>query len=261
MMMTTKLITSGQKNQIAQLFAVAGSTAAIGWLEEMAEVVLSEEAQRVIISGGNFQAMMTPELKNAFANAFWIASGKKHLCAFELERYFKEVLDHSVDLTGLPFPEKEGMPAYMVGGLPMTTAVIMERIISHFKVGQYVWKTLEEGAMIRDLSQKRPQGMYVFAHTGSDEPDTKHRKKSFDDFTSEKLQCMDPSEYFLSTGFHMWKHSRWMDVKGWTRLSSLWSVGYAVCGDFHPGNQRLYLCDGLRDYRGADAGPRELFLG
>ena len=261
MMMTTKLITSGQKNQIAQLFAVAGSTAAIGWLEEMAEVVLSEEAQKVITSGGNFQAMMTPELKNAFAKAFWIASGKKHLCAFELEQYFKEVLDYHVDLTGLPFPEKEGMPVYMVGGLPLTTAVIMERVTSHFKVGQYLWKTLEEGAMIRDMNQKRPQGRYMFAHTGSEEPDAKHRNKSFDDFTSEKLQCMDPSEYLLSTGFHMWKHKKWMDMVGWTRTSSLWSDGCAVCGGFDPDDQELYLCDDHRDNRSARAGPRELFLG
>lgn len=188
------------------------------------------------------------------------ASGK-HPAAEDLEKYFKEVLGYPIDLTGLPFPKKEGMPVYMVGGLPMTTAVIMERIISHFKVGQYVWKTLEEGAMIRDVNQKRPQGIYVFAHTGSEEPDAKHRNKSFDDFTSEKLQCMDPSEYLLSTGFHMWKHSKWMDVKGWTRQSSLWSDGYAVCGYFPPADRRLCLSRGHRGNRYADAGPRELFLG
>ena len=259
--MTTKLITSGQQNQIAQLFGVAGSTAAMGWLAEIAGTITSEEAQKVITTGGNFQVQITPEFKKFFIQAFWVASGKKHTASAELEQFFKEVFDYHVDLTGVPFPEKEGMPAYMVGGLPLTTAVIMERTTLHFKVNPYLWKTLEEGSMIRDMSQKRPQGVYVFAHTGDDEPDAKHRNKSFDDFTSEKLQCMDPSEYLLSTAFHMWKHKKWMDVKGWTRLSSLWSLGLAVCGCFYSDRRRLGLDDDDRAYRAAVAGPRELFLG
>lgn len=188
-------------------------------------------------------------------------SSGKHPVAEELERYFKEVFEYSADLTCLPFPEKEGMSAYMVGGLPLTAAFIRDRVTSHFKVGQYSWKTLREGAMIRDLSQKRPQGMYVFAHVGGDEPDTKHRNKSFDYFTSEKLQCMDPSEYLLSSGFHMWKHGKWMDTKGLTRTSSLWSGGRLVRGGWLPSNGELYLGHGARGDRGSDSGPRELFLG
>lgn len=188
-------------------------------------------------------------------------SSRKNPAAEDLEQYFKEVLNYKIDLTGIPFPEKEGMPVYMVGGLPLNPSVIMERITSHFKVSPYSWKTLEEGAMIRDASQKRPQGMYVFAHTGSDEPDTKHRNKSFDDFTTEGLQCMDPSEYLLSTGYHMWKHKKWMDVNGWTRTPSLWADGGLVIGRWRPGGSKLYLCDGNRDGRYRVGGPRELFLG
>lgn len=259
-MPTAKLITSEQVVRIGDIASVPLRSIIAAIAESLGITV--EEAQKYLIAdGGNFQTRLGLLLEKPLEGLIAGMIGRKHPAAEELEQYFKEVLKYSVNLTGVPFPEKEGMPAYMVGGLPITTAEIMGRITSHFNVGKYSWKTLEEGAMIRDVSQKRPQGMYVFAHTGSDEPDTQHRNKSFNDFTTEKLQCMDSSEYLLSSGFHMWKHEKWMDMVGWTRTSSLWSGGLLVHGGWYSDDSRLCLYYGDRVNCYPDSGPRELFLG
>ena len=191
---------------------------------------------------------------------------KHHQIRQDIQRYIDEVFDLEYDLSKFKFPEKDGFPAYMVGGLPISVDEVMIDLASFFKVEAQVFLNVAViDSLIRDRSQKRPYDLYVFAHSGSSEPDVKYENKSFNEIVLENLQFMDPSEYFLCSGFQMWKHKKWMDmkgraVKGGTMTSSTWSNGRFVGGRFdHTQGISLdaYTCDdGAHSYA-----PREIFLG
>ena len=185
----------------------------------------------------------------------------KHPIAEEIEKYFREVYNHTLNLAGISFPKKEGLPVYMAVPQDLKEDDIMKRLTTHFVVKSYQYKTPLASNINRKAEQPRPKGTYVFAHRGCDEPDDIHLKKSYNDATKEKLLFVNTKEYLLITGFHRWKHKKWMDEKGWTRTSSLWSDGRLVSGYWFPSSGELCLNDGLRDGRDVDCGPRELFLG
>ncbi len=187
-------------------------------------------------------------------------SSKKHPCAELLEQYFHEVLGCTINLSDVVFPEKDGFATYMAVPPYLDEDQIFGRITKHFKVGQYAWQSPVASNINREVEQKRPQGLYVFAHVGGDEPDAKHLGKSYDDAMAVNMTFMNPMEYLLATGFHRWLKDHFMDVKGWTRTSSLWSDGGLVCGYFYPCDGELYLFNGYRDSRSPDDGPRELVL-
>ncbi len=188
-------------------------------------------------------------------------SSKKHPCAELIEQYFCEVLGYTLDLSGVVFPEKQGFATYMAVPQDLDEDQIFTHITTYFKVGQYAYQSPVASNINREVEQKRPQGLYVFAHAGGDEPDAKHLGKSYDDGMVENMTFMNPKEYLLATGFHRWLKDHFMDVKGWTRTSSLWSVGRLVNGSFRPSNGELCLDDRHRDFRNPDGGPRELVLG
>lgn len=188
-------------------------------------------------------------------------SSGKHPDAEELERFYAEVLGMTVDLRGVMFPEKEGFPVYMALVPGMSEDAVMEKITKHFGVKVYAWQTPVASNIDRTTAQARPEGVYVFVHVGGDEPDAKHLGKSYDDAVEASMVFASPLEYLLMTGFHMWKHRRWMDSKCWIRTSSLWSDGSLMGGCWDPSDGRLYLDFGDRDGRGPGSGPRELFLG
>jgi len=62
------------------------------------------------------------------------------------------------------------------------------------------------------------------------------------------------------TLFHKWLNGKFMDVKGWTRTSSLWSAGGLVGGYWDSSNGLLGLYYGSRGDRGSGGGPRQLIL-
>lgn len=188
-------------------------------------------------------------------------SSKKHPCAELIEQYFHEVLGCTINLSDVVFPEKEGFATYMAVPPYLDEDQIFSCITNHFKVGQYAYQSPVASNINREVEQKRPQGLYVFAHAGGDEPDAKHLGKSYDDGMVENMTFMNPKEYLLATGFHRWLKDHFMDVKGWTRTSSLWSGGYLVDGRFFPGRGKLYLNYSDRDSRSPVGGPRELVLG
>ncbi len=188
--------------------------------------------------------------------------GSKHPAAEEIEKYFAEVYDLTVDLTSVQFPERLGMPCYMAVPTEMDEDQTLSRLSAYFNVGSYAWKTPVSKSVDRSTEQKRPVGLYVFAHVSGDEPDTKHLGKSHDDAVKEGLTFLSAREYLLVTGFHRWKHQKWMDdEKGWTMVSSLWSVGYLMYGYWFPVNAELSLGHDYCDYRPPESGVRELFLG
>ena len=253
-------ITSKQRVRIADLVAVAARNATELALERV--ILNLETAQtNIIAEGGNFQELLKPEFEKIIASALNKLSGCRHPVVYKIERFYKEVLGMMIDLTGVSFPEKTGFPTYMAVPLGLNEDIVLTRLAKYFGVGVYTWLTPVAEKINRKSAQQRPTGMYVYCHVGGDEPDAVHLNKSYDDATGEGMLFLNPLEYLLVTGSHMWEHHKWMDVKGATRTSSLWSDGCLVYGGFNPDDCWVYLSDGRRDYRNRVFGPRELFLG
>lgn len=258
--MTTKSITSGQEKQIARFTEVAAGNAALAALEQVSLGADIAQA-KVITAGDQFQALVQPEFTKIVAAALNKLSGRRHSAAEDIEKFYFEVLGISVDLTNVRFPEKAGFLVYMAVAPGLNEDAVMGSITKHFKVGAWIWKSPIAANIDRASQQKRSEGLYVFSHVGGDEPDAQHLGKSYDDAVEAKMVFVNPLEYLLMTGFHMWKHGHWLDSKSWTRTSSLWSDGHLVCGRLGPQYLKLDLYYSSPDYRHEGAGPRELFLG
>lgn len=258
--MTIKSITSKQRPQIARLAEVAANTASLSVLERLP--LDSETAKiNIIAKGGKFQELLKPEFEKIIAFALNQMSGRRHPAADNIERFYKEVLGMTIDLTGVLFPEKTGFPAYMAVLLGLNEDLVLSRLAKYFGVGVYTWLSPVAEKIDRKSAQQRPTDTYVYCHVGGDEPDTAHLGKSYDDATGAGMLFLNPLEYLLVTGRHMWERHKWMDVNGATRTSSLWSDGLLVFGYFNPGNRNVCLSRGNRGDRGQGVGPRELFLG
>lgn len=256
----TTLITSKQQVRIAELVAVTARNVTYGVLEQ--STLDNETAQNSIITkGGELQALLFEGFASVISSAINKMSGRKHQQAELIEQYFAKVLGYTLDLSGIVFPEKEGFVTYMAVPSDLTEDQIFSCITTHFKEEQYSYQSPVASNIKREVEQKRPQGLYVFSHLGDDEPDAKHLGKSYDDAMAVNMTFMNTKEYLLVTGFHCWLKDHFMDVKGWTHISSLWSGGHLVNGCWRPGRGGLYLTGSDRDDRLSCDGPRELFLG
>ena len=185
----------------------------------------------------------------------------RHRVAELLEKYFAEVHKFSLNLTGVKFPEQEGFPTWMAVPPELDEDRIMQCTTEYFEVNPYSWHTPLAANIDRTKAQRRPSGLYVFAHGGGDEPDDVHRHKSYDDVMVQHIPFMNPKEYLLATGFHRYLIGYFMDRIGWTKTSSLWVDGHLVGGRWREASARLCLDSGLPDYRLPDDGLREVFLG
>ena len=252
----TARITSKQIQQISRLAEVAAGNAVLDALEQVS-LDLDTAQVEIIARGGEFQALILPEATALIVRAFNRLIGKKHPAADLLEKYFREVYGYTLDLTGVVFPEKEGFGAYMAVPPKLNEDAIASHLAGHFKVDMYSWKTPIATNLNRELEQKRPQGLYVFAHRGGDEPDDIHRNKSYDDAMGQNLIFLNPKEYLLASGFHRYTKKYFMDRNGWTRTSSLWSDCHLVDGCWDDARTELCLHDGYRDYRAPGSGLRE----
>lgn len=178
-----------------------------------------------------------------------------------LECYFREVYGQYTNLWGLAFPQGCGMSAQMFVPEELDDEDwIARRIVKRFGVNFLAYKTRIADNINRQSEQKRPQDLYVFAHRGGDEPDNVHLGKSYEDAMAQGITFLNPKEYLLASGFHRYVKDHFMDRKGGTCTSSLWSDGYLVYGSFIPADVRLCLGGGLRDGRYPDDGPREAVL-
>lgn len=181
-------------------------------------------------------------------------------CKSLLERYFAEVYDLKVDLARYNIPKVEGMPAYMAVPPQLDEDTIMEALKKKYGISLGRYKNPAAKNIDRSLEQRRPQGLYVFAHRGDDRPDEMYRGKSYNDAIAEKMTFANAKEYLLMTGFHKFTKGYFMDKQGWTRTSSIWSDGDLVDGGWDEGGSKLWLGSSDRDNRDSDDGPRELFL-
>ncbi len=175
--------------------------------------------------------------------------------------FYKRVLGiNKPEIAELTFPQREEFRTFMVGGLASDEDQIMEAYKKKWGINSYRWMEPAASKIDRKSEQKRPSGLYVFAHRGGDEPDQTHLGKSYDDAMAANMIFMNSKEYLLATGLHRFTKEHFMDVKGWTRTSDLWSDGDLVIGSWSSDDSRLYLGYGNRDRRRPDGGPRELVL-
>ena len=186
-----------------------------------------------------------------------------------LEKYYQEVYGITLDLSEILFPENSDFPAIMVDVLSQDEDEIMEAIQKFFNksetpVNLYKYKSPVAENIDRDSEKLQARqlqsGLVVFAHTGQDEPDDKHRNKSYNMAVAENLTFAKYREYLRMTGFHKFTKGYFMDKNGWTRTSSLWSDGCLVNGLWHDGLAKLYADYGNVDYTDPSNGPRQLFL-
>jgi uncharacterized protein YktA (UPF0223 family) len=175
--------------------------------------------------------------------------------------FYKQVLDSDKsEIAELAYPQHETFKTFMVGGVAMDEDQIMEAYAKKWGINLYRYMKPAASKIDRKSEQKRPNGLYVFAHCGGDEPDQAHLGKSYDDAMAANMIFMNSREYLLATGFHRFTRECFMDVKGWTRTSSLWSDGRLVNGYWDSDDSKLYLRYGNRDYRNSGYGPRELIF-
>jgi len=186
-----------------------------------------------------------------------------------LEKYYQEVYRIKLDLSEITFPENPGFPAIMVDDLSQDEDQIMDCIQKYFNkpdrpVNLYKYRNPVAQNINREaekLQVRTPQsGLVVFAHTGQDEPDDKHRNKSYNMAVAENLVFAKYREYLRMTGFHKYTKGNFMDCKGWTRTSSLWSDGYLVSGSWDDDDAWLFADDDSADGAHLGAGSRQLFL-
>ncbi len=175
-----------------------------------------------------------------------------------LAKFFQELFGMKIDLGKIHFPTREGFNAFMAVPPKLSEDQIMDAYRGKWGINLYKWMDPAAKKIDRSTEQERPKGLYVFAHRGGDEPDQEHLGKSYDDAMAAKMLFLNPKEYLLVTGFHRFTKDYFMDRKGWTRTSSLWSGGSLMGGYWGGGTSELGLDCGARDSRGSDYGPREL---
>ena len=186
-----------------------------------------------------------------------------------LEKYYQEVYGIKLNLSEIVFPEHPDFPAVMVDDLSQDEDKIMDCIQKYFNktespVNLYKYKNPVAENIDRESEKLQVRtlqsGLVVFAHTGQNEPDTIHRNKSYNIAVSENLTFAKYREYLRMTGFHKYTKGYFMDKKGWTRTSSLWTDGFLVFGYWHDGYAKLSADFGLVDITNLNTGPRQLFL-
>lgn len=181
-----------------------------------------------------------------------------------LIEYYNKVYGIDIsEIAEMEFPEHGSFQTFMAVSPQMDEDRIMLSLREYFKMNTYRYKEPIASNINRDEEakiQKRPSGLYVFAHGGGNEPDADHRNKSYDDAVAAKMTFANAKEYLLMTGFHKFTKGYFMDKKSWTRTSSLWLDGFLVDGYWSDGYSKLFVGNGYRDCRNTDSGPRELFL-
>lgn len=175
--------------------------------------------------------------------------------------YYEKVFAIDVsEIAEMEFPEHATLQTYMAVSPKLDEDQIMICLREYFKINLYRYKESVAKNINREREQKRPDGLYVFAHSGQDEPDADHCGKSYNDAIGEQMVFANAKEYLLMTGFHKFTKGYFMDKNGWTHTSSLWSGGSLVCADWSGGESRLRVGSGLVDSRDSDRGPRQLIL-
>ena len=178
----------------------------------------------------------------------------------QLQRYFWVVFNLRVDLSKEVFSQKDDFSAFMVVPPELDEGIAIAAFVK--KWGITIYQHLEPIAenINRNKEQSRPKGLYVFAHRGGDESDKQYLNRSYNTGILTGRPFANALEYLLMTGFHKFTKGYFMDRKGWTRFSSLWSDGNLVGGQFIRSKDELRLRRGFPGSCKPNCGFRELLF-
>ena len=121
-----------------------------------------------------------------------------------LEVYFFDVFGLDFNLSKMEIPKDKGFYAFMIVPPQLNEAQIISvffkkwgvNIFTHFDLMKLITQKID-----RANEQKRPKGLYVFAHRGGINFDYKHQGKSYNTAKREGFLFMNLKEYLLVTGF------------------------------------------------------------
>lgn len=218
------------------------------------------EADKILSTDANQKAFIR-KIKNLYYDSI---KNQKEMVTNQIASlidYYQKVYGIDVsEISTMEFPEHDSLQTFMVVSPLLNEDQIMMAQKKYFNINLYRYQDPSADAIDRSKEQLRPNGLYVFGHSGQDEPDILHRNKSYNDATAEKIIFANAKEYLLMTGFHKFTKGYFMDRNGWTHTSSLWSGGYLVGGDWSSGRSKLCLHGGNVDRRDSNCGPRQLIL-
>lgn len=227
---------------------------------KMLKMMTKQQADQILLTDASQKAWVNKFAKEMITNT---RNNALHPNALKLIEYFQTVFgkDYASAIQSMQFPEKEGMSVHMFRPLEMSEDEIFDGLVKSFGVSFYKYKdsiSKNINHAEQDKIQPRLSTDYIFAHTGSQESDARHKGKSYNDFSSEKTHYMIAAEYYLVAGFYRFVTGQWMDVKGWTRTATLWGDGSLLCGRRHLSPTELYASNGIRSSRHSGLGPREI---
>ena len=157
-----------------------------------------------------------------------VKSAKEFIADYEsLTRFFKEIFDYDLNLTGIKIPKKENFTSYMAVPPDFTEAFISQKFVEKFKIKfeSSFGSNISEHINF-ELEQRRPKRLYLFAHKGGDWADKEYLDKSNNDAEKDRILFTNVKEYLLITGFTKFTKGKFLHVSfkddGWTHTSSIW---------------------------------------
>lgn len=130
------------------------------------------------------------------------------------------------------FPQTKTLPAYMavprelIGKEDVVLEII--RKYNPHPFFHHLYKSVSE-SIDRNVAQKRPSDLYLFAHSGADWPE--RSSTSYNEGNKEKLIFTDCLEYLLIALFHRWAFDKFIDINArGTNTSSFWKNGELIIG-------------------------------
>ena len=134
------------------------------------------------------------------------------------------------------------------------TSELLAKVRKYFEVWCYKEKEDE-----LDTQFPAPKEDLIVSFNKNYEPDSEYIGKSYNEtvamFPDKKFMTI---RQYLILVVYVWEtENKHLDIKGWTRTSSLWSDGYLVLCIWHDAYTALYLTHGSRDYHSPHYGFRE----
>ncbi len=157
-----------------------------------------------------------------------------------LENFWKIVFDYTINWDDFVLPPKtEEFPHLCIQPAGFTAEQIYSGIVNcksfTFTKRSKYYSNIDEVIKNAKAVQEHPNnnGNYAWADTGTPEPDTKHRNKSYVMAIAEEFPFLGPVQYLLSCAEFEFRTGMVYDVIGTTYLSVLVSKGYAMRGSWY----------------------------
>lgn len=186
-----------------------------------------------------------------------------------LEKFWKTVFQYTINWEDFELPIKTTeFPHLNIRPAGFTAEQMYSSIVnskkddgktSRFTKRSKYYSNIDDAIKNAKAVQPRPNGNYAWADRGSDEPDTCHLGKSYDDAITAKITFEGPVEYMLSGAEFEFRTGKVYDIKGITYLSVLDSDGRAM-GGYRNYDGDVYLGSSSRTHQYPGYGPREAVL-